>query len=424
MALTLSTFDPVLKDFWEPGIKEQLNNDIPLWRVLETADKEWSGRRVIYPIHTTRNAGVAARAEAATLPTAGNQGHELAVVSATYQYGAIQLTGQTIEAGKHAWAAALEMEMSGLVKDCKNDWGRQTWGTGDGRLAQIGVSSTAATGSVNVLVQNRFQRAGQPGARYISVGNLLDIGSLANGGLGISQTISAVAVSTNPATIQDTVTLGNSAVAYSSSEQFFYVQGVGTTAGVGREIMGVLGIVDVFTEANMWGSNAFWSAALFGINRSAVGAWNANVLGNSGVTRKIDSYLMEQCFDQIHQDTGEDADLIMGHHSVVRALFDSLVADRRYASTVYEGGFSKLSYNGVPVEKDRMGPFNTLLVAKRSALAKFTLKEPGWIQRDGAILRTTDRTDRYEGWFSYYGNLGVVGNMKSLLMLRDIKTDL
>ena len=430
MPLTLSTFDPVLKDFWEPGIKEQLNQDIPLFRLLETTEKTFSGRRCIYPIHTTRNSGVGARAEAATLPTAGQQGHELAVVSATYQYGTIRISGQTLAAGKHAWAEALSMEMDGLVKDCKVDWGRQTWGDGQGRLAQIATSATAGSGSVVVPVFNRFQvpianrlMKGQPGARFISVGMVVDIGSIANGTDEGSQTVSSVAVSSDPATTTDSVTLGNSACGFSSSEQFLYNRGAGGSGGVGLEFMGMQAIVDVFTATNFWGSNSFWTANRYGISQG-VTAWQANVLANSGTLRNIDSFLMQQACDQLHIDTGEEANLIMGHHGVVRALFDSLVADRRYASTVFEGGYQRLTYNGIPVEKDRMAPYHCLLVAKKEALQKFVLKDMGFEDRDGAILSRVSGQDNFDGFFSYYMNLGVVGNMKSLLMIRDIRTDL
>ena len=425
MPLTLSNFDPVLKDFWEPGIKEQLNNDIPAWQLFEEGGHRYSGRRAIYPIHTSRNSGVGARAERATLPTSGNQGHELATVSATYQYGRFLVTGQTLAAGKHAWVEALTLEMEGLMNDCKVDWGRQTWGVGDGRLAQIATSATAASGSVVVPLQNRFQRAGQPGARYISVNQVVDLGSVANGIQAVSQTISAISISTNPATTTDEVTFGNSGCTFSSSQQWLYNRGAGGSGGVGLEMMGLQGIVDQFTEANMWGSNAFWSANLFGIARSSVSVWNAQVMGNSGTTRVIDSYLMQTAFDNIHQETGQEADLIMSHHSVARAFWDSLVADRRYASTAFEGGFSSLSYLGVPFKKDRLAPYNTLLIAKRSAIEKFTLKPVGFEDRDGAILsRSTTPADEFDGWLSYYGNMGVVGFMKSLLMIRDIRTDL
>src|SRR3990167_4186138 len=119
MPLTLSTFDPVLKDFWEPGIKEQINNDVPAFKLFDASAKSFSGRRVIYPIHTGRNSGVGARAEGATLPTAGQQGHNLVSVSATYNYARIRLNNQTIAAGKNAWIDAITLETEGAMKDMK-----------------------------------------------------------------------------------------------------------------------------------------------------------------------------------------------------------------------------------------------------------------------------------------------------------------
>lgn len=422
--LQLSNFDPVLKDFWGPAIANQLNNDITIWNLTEESSRSFSGRRCIYPIHTTRNSGVGGRAENGTLPVAGNQGHELAVVSATYQYGTIRLSGPTIAAGKHAWAEALSMEMEGLVNDIKVDWARQLYGDGTGRLAQITTSATAGSGSVVVPVQNRFQRPGQPGARYISVGQIVDIGSIANAAGGVSQTVSAVTVSTNLATTTDSITLGNSGCTFSSSQQWIYNNGAGVTGGVGIEMMGLLGIADVFTEGNMWGSNAFWSANLFGVARSSVTSWNAIVLGNSGVARIADSLVLQTACDEVHQATGEEIDQFICHHAVARAIFDSMVSDRRFATTVFNGGYSELSYQGVVIKKDRMAPYNTLLGFKRSSLERFNLMSPQWIDKDGSILaRDGNRTDSYEGWFGYYGNMGVVGNMKTFVAIRDIKVD-
>ena len=85
MVQTMTNFDNVLKEFYEGAIRETLNNEVPLFRVLDESDREWSGRRVLWPVHTARNAGVGARSDNGTLPTAGNQTHQLSIVSATYE---------------------------------------------------------------------------------------------------------------------------------------------------------------------------------------------------------------------------------------------------------------------------------------------------------------------------------------------------
>lgn len=419
MALTLSNYDALLKDLYEGGIREQLNQDIPLFRVLDESDKEWSGRRCVFPVHTTRNSGVGARTEGATLPTAGQQGHSLAIVSATYQYGRGQISGQTIAAGKNAFAAALTMEMDGLMKDLKVDLGRQTWGTGDGRLCQVGADAASNT---SITVYNRFFEPGQPGARYLSEGQLLDAGSVAASTQDFSsQTVISVSISQNPATTTDTVTISNSALTVSQCDTYLFNRGAG---GAGVECLGVQAIVDVYTESNIWGSNAFYGTTIQGIARSTVGAWNAQVMGNSGVARIIDGTLMQTAFDKVHTETGVDADLIMGHHDVVRAFLDAVSADRRYATKDFDAGRGALSYNGVALERDRLAPYNSLLVGVKAALKKYTLKPISFADNDGSILSRVSNTDAWEFFVCTYFNLGCDANMKSLLMIRDIKTDL
>jgi hypothetical protein len=288
MALTLSNYDPLLKDLYEGAVREQLNNEIPLFRILDESDKEWSGRRVVFPVHTGRNSGVGSRSEGGTLPTAGQQGHELAVVSATYHYGRGQLSGQTIAAGKNAFAAALSMELDGLMNDLKVDLGRQTWGTGDGRLAQIGADGASASA---LSVYNRYAEPGQPGARFIVQGQLLDGGTVAASTQDFSSaTVASVNVSQNPATTTDTVTISISSVTVSQCDTYLFNRGAG---GAGVECLGIQAIVDVYTEANIWGSNAFYGNALQGINRASASRWNAQIMGNGGTARVIDGNLVQ-----------------------------------------------------------------------------------------------------------------------------------
>lgn len=423
MALTMTTMDALLKDLFEGGVREQLNNEVPLFKLLDEADKPFSGRRAVYPAHTTRNSGVGARPENTTLPSAGQQGHSLVVVSATYFYARGQVSGQAIAAGKHAFAEALSNEMQGLMNDAKVDLGRQTWGTGDGRIGQIQTTSTVDASAI--FVGNRFQAPSQPGARYVFQGALIEAGTQADtDARGGQLVVGSVQLSANPATTTDTINISGTVAILSASTDFIAIEGAG---GSGIEALGLEAIVDEFSTSNRWNTTAFFSATLQGINRQNVAAWNALVLGNSQVARVIDSNLMQLAFDEIHIASGQEPNLIMGHHSVVRALLDSVAADRRYVSSgapKYDAGHSGLSYNGVAVERDRLAPYNTLFVGVKEALAKFTLKPISFADKDGAILSRVDGLDMWEFWLCTYWNLGVVGNMKSLCMIRDIKTDL
>jgi len=416
MAQNLSNYDAVLKEFYEGAIRETLNNDVPLFRILDEGDREWAGRRVLWPVHTARNSGVGNRAEAATLPTAGNQTNNQSQVTATYSYGRIELTGQVIAAGKNAFAQAMAHEMQGVTNDLKVDLGRQTWGDGTGRLAQV---STNGASSSSVLVANRFASPGQPGARYISAGQLLDAGTTASPQADFSsQTVISVSVSQNPSTTSDTVTFSNSALTVSASDTFLFVAGAGAI-----EMQGIRGLVDDFTESNIWGSNAYAGSSIQSINRASVTQWNALVLGNSQVARILDGNLMQTALDRIHTESGLEANQIMGHHDVVRAFLDHVSADRRYNSPDFSAGMSALSYNGIPLERDRLAPFNELLVFKKEEIKMYTLLDTEFADDDGAILSRVANQDSFEAYLRRYGNIALDGTPKATLMIRDIQTD-
>jgi len=418
MALSLSTFDNVLKDFYEGAIRETLNSEVPLFKHLDESDKEWSGRRVVWPVHTARNSGVGARADAGTLPSAGNQTHLLSVVSSTYQYLRIQVTGPTIRAGKNAFAEAMASEMDGGVKDFRNDLGRQTWGTGDGRLAQVGAD--VAADLTTATVYNRFFESGQPGARYLYQEQLLDGGTVASPTADGSVKVVSISVSNSPGTTVDTIVTSGSHGAWSQCETFFFNRGAG---GAGIEMNGVLALVDDYTQSNFWGSNAFAGSAIQGINRAANSQWNSIILANSGTERIIDGNLIQQAFDRVNIESGEDPDMIMGEHGVVRAFLDHVSSDRRYGTMNFDAGMSALSYNGVQIERDRQAPYNSLLVFKRDALKLYTLLDFEWADDDGSILSRVSNQDAFEAFLRSYRQIGLDKSPKCLAMIRDIRVD-
>ena len=74
MALNLSAAAGVLKDDYQPAVREQLNNAHMLLNQIERNSKDTEGTAAVLSLHVSRNSGVGARAEGGTLPTAGHQG--------------------------------------------------------------------------------------------------------------------------------------------------------------------------------------------------------------------------------------------------------------------------------------------------------------------------------------------------------------
>lgn len=419
MTQGLTNYDAVLKEFYEGSIRETLNNEVVAFKELDESDRQWSGRHVRFPVHTGRNSGVGARGESGTLPTAGNQQYQESRISATYQYGRIQLSGVVLKAGKNAFAEAMATEMDGVTKDLVVDLSRQGWGVGDGRIAQVGAAAASAS---TITVFNRFFEPGQPGARYFFQGQSIDVGTVASPTTNASsQVISGLAISSDPATTTDTITVTASTLNGSQCESFIFNRGAG---GAGIELMGLRGLIDEFSENNIWGTTAFASATVQNISRQTVTQWNAQVMGNSGVERVLDSNILQQAFDKIEIESGLEVKKIWGHHSVVRAMLESVAGDRRYSTPEFSiGGASKLMFEGVRLVRDRHAPFNELYLLGEGVIKMYTLADFAFADIDGAILSRVSGQDDWEAFIRAYKNLGIDGNPKGALVIRDIKTD-
>lgn len=424
MAMLVSDADPMLKEAYEGVVRETINQNVVAFKVLDESDRPWAGRHVRWPAHTSRNSGVGARTENATLPTAGQQGYAEVRVTATYQYGRFSVSGQAMKSSKNAFAEALSSELQGITDDLINDLGRQTHGTGDGRLAQMTVASATTT---TVLLVNRFatSEAGQPGARFISQNLVVDIGTVANPvAYGTSQTVSTVSISQSSAAIVDTLTMSAAVEVTATEGAFLFRAGSG---GQGVEMLGLQAIIDDYTASNHWGSNAFYGSALQNVNRASVSTWNSIVLGNGGTERSPTAQLIQQGVDRIHIESGYEVDFFWAHHEVIRSVFNELANDRRFVAdgkgmNKFDGGFdSPLTYGGVPIIRDRHAAYNCLFFGRKEALKMYTLCDIGFADDDGSILSRESNSDVYTGYIRTYKNLACDTSPNQLGVIRDLR---
>jgi len=126
-----ATFGPMLKEFYQGPVAEQINNRVWMREYFQKKSKGWSGSRMIIPVHTSRNTGVGFAGEAAAaggggvLPTAGSQGYANLTVNSRNSYGRFQVTGQAMDTatkgGSGAFAGVMDEEMNRLVRDLANN---------------------------------------------------------------------------------------------------------------------------------------------------------------------------------------------------------------------------------------------------------------------------------------------------------------
>lgn len=420
MAQSLSNYDNVLKEHYETLISDTIVNGVVAFKTLDDSDRQWAGRRVVHAVHSARSSGVGNRSESGTLPTASNQSYQQSIITSTYMYGVGSITGQVIEAGKNAFIGALSSELELLTKDVINDASRQCHGFGNGIVAQVATSATASP-ETKITLYNRFYKPGHPGARYLQANSsVIDGGTIASPTADFSDvTVTNVSISESPGTTTDAIEASAGGMSGVSAGNFIFNRGAG---GEGVEMKGLAGLIDNYSSTNIFGSVGFLSATVQGIDRSSFANWNSIVLANSSTERIVDSQLLQKSFDRISVESGLEPDLIWGHHDTVRAVLESVTGDRRYMTPEFKLGSSNLTFNGIPIVKDRHAAFNSLYVLNRKALKMYTLSDFKFADQDGSVLSRSSNSDVFNFYIRAYKQLGIE-IPKACCVIRDIKVD-
>src|SRR3954468_623196 len=98
----LTNADAILKDLYVGPIVEQLNQKTyMLDQIQRDSDHiDHTGRRAVIPVHSGRNRGRSSIVDGGTLPVAGRQVWQDAIVPIRYHSYGIELTDASIEATK------------------------------------------------------------------------------------------------------------------------------------------------------------------------------------------------------------------------------------------------------------------------------------------------------------------------------------
>ena len=387
MALNLSAADSALKEDYQPAIREQLNQEIMMLNQIESNSRDVEGRRAVLSIHTGRNNGVGARAEAGTLPTAGSQSYAEERVTLKYNYGRIQVTGPVIRAMKSdsgSFVRAIESEVNGVVNDLKRDVNRQIFNDSNGTIAQCASVSSA---DVTLTSPTATQ------LRQLEVGSKVDIGAVdsptdhANG-----SEITAINTSTGVITLSPAASAG-----VGSSDYVFRHGAKSSTSGATYELTGLQAIVNS-------------SGTLFNIDPTSVTDWVSTVDGNSGTNRAATDNLFESVIDEIFLDSGQAPDFIVTTPAVRRNYAAQLKAQKRYTdTTTLKGGFSALTVDAgnvsLPLAVDRDCPSNKAFLLKTDNIMQHQSSDWEFMDEDGSVLSRVSATDAYEAVLFKYHEL-------------------
>lgn len=437
---TLSNYDEVLKYYYLDGVREQLNNDTILASMIDTNEKDISGKDAKIEVHYGRNSGTGARADGGAMPTAGYQLFKQATVPMKYNYGRCNFTGPTIAAtrdDKGAYARVIDTEIKGIVTDVQKEVNRQLWGTGYGI---IGRWRSGAASAHTVQKAYRGNTAGGDGfgstfgAKYMDEGRKLSVAVVT------TSTSVMNALSLDADALTATITTGSTydTLALSANPTVTEVAGcyyarpasLGTysassDAGAHRyEMMGLRGIVtdtdldecslfDSVGDGSTVNTGLSVNDPLQGLAVASYPVWksvvNTHSSGRYAGQRALTFKLMQEVFDDVEENAGVGAgpNLIMTTRAIRREYLELCRADRRSVNTMeLDGGWTGLDYNGVPLVVDNDAIDGEMYFLTTSDLQIYRMSDYDWMEKDGAILSRVSGYDQYEAILFRYAELG------------------
>lgn len=377
MGLAISNSSAILKEFYLPGTREQINNKTLLLQEIEKGPEDVEGLEAVLSLHVRRSSGVGARAENGTLPTADRQRYVKQRVPLKNNYGRIEISGPVMRAtptDRGSFERAVDSEMKGITKDLRRDVNRQAWGTGDAVIATTGNTAASATVVLDAATSTTKLRQLEPGMR-------IDVGTKAN---PVSRVTYAEILSVDFAA--KTVTLDQAIT--TAAGEFIFRSGAALAGSVSNEITGVQAIVSD-------------TGALHGVDPATEPVWKSTVNANGGVNRALSEDLMATVVHDIDIATGGMPNLIIAGHAVHRKFANLLQSQKRFPQTVnLKGGYAGLDFTAgggtIPVVFERDCPANSMFFLNTEHLKQHQSSDWEWMDEDGAVLNRVANKDAYE----------------------------
>lgn len=433
----LNTLSNILKEYYQGPVVEQLNKEVLLLSRLESKSEDLVGKRAYVPLVAARTTGIGARAENATLPTAGAYTYERAVYDLKYLYGKTAVTGPSMAKSKSEAGSFLEVlrsELDGLRMDLQKDLARQIYGNGSGKIATASAGSTTQM-TVGKEVLNKGQ---------LYVGMLVDLYDVSDAGTGGATppvpTYSGVKITAVNASA-GTITFAAQAAALASGD-FVTRAGVKIYDASNNELPTYVN--DNPTNPGTWAESdevdglqkiVSATARLGGIDPTAAGKewWKAQVVAyadRKGTARETNT-LKDLTLDDIQialnkaRTAGGYPTAVVTTLGIQREFYKLLDDSVRYIepeSLNYAAGFKTLSYNGLPLIADIEAPYGKMHILDESTLKVYSDQDWHFLDNDGQTMRQSGDKDAFEAVMVRYMNLGAT-RRNNQIVITDIAVD-
>lgn len=411
MADLISNLSAILKEDYRDAIIEELNNDTPILNQFSKGDAEGlevAGKYVVYPVHLGRNTGAGSAAEGDTLPVAGNQTFVDVNIYYKYTYGRFQVSRPLIKASaksRGAFKKAMDIGMSGLVKDVSRVRNRELFGNGTGVLAKVaGTQTTSATLTIkdaggvpyndsngNPIGAGRYF---QPNDYVIFVRKADPTAALDADIVGSAVAMKISSISSDLNTLTFSATTG---ITLNDGDLIVMCPGqVATQCSINKEPMGLLGIIDDGT----------YLTTLHNISRSTYSQWKGTVRTING---NLDLDQLQRAEDLAIERSGKSEKLtLFSHYSIMREYKKQLLTVKRYVndySMKPDAGFNRdLAWGDHPWKEDRMCPYGMIFGVDAAKNVRYVNDEGGWVDDDGTTILRVANQDSYEARWAVYDN--------------------
>lgn len=403
----LTTFDALLKNVYRGPIVELLNQETYLIDQLEKQNVNdlgaFTGRQLVFPVHTARNRGRGATTDGGALATAGTQSYLDGIVNIRYFDTGIELSDMVIKQSAQdegAFVRALTSEMEGATTDLRKDIARMAYGTGDGVLANV----TGANTTTQVPVDS---------GQYIAVGDTVDILTKSNGTVkGTALQVTAVSYTGTAGS----ATQANATITLSAAP------GTATASGDAVYISG-----DRNNESDGLRNICSTGRTLHQINSSTYPVWDSNVISAGQANPSEDLFM--QLAQRIRQRSGKSIDSFLTTLGVQRRLANTYASQKRWndaAVTKIDGGYSAIMVaagnDPVPVISDVDAPNGTAFALNKSSFAWAEVTKPDWLEAPdgkGSILHLKDGSSAgskiaiWQAWMVWYATLVNVAPLRN-----------
>ncbi len=397
MGQNLTNFDAMLKEFYPNDVVMDLvKQRSPFYFEFKKSKRiSADGRRVIQPVHSSRNVGTSAIGSGGLLPTAGNQGYVDLTIGYKYVYGRVDI-GATVmkqtRTSQGAFDDVMDTEIEGSIKDGARDLSRQVMGDGTGTLCQISDTDASATHSL-INGQGVTDNDDIPG-RFLAPNQIIVGITALTGAWEFVRTINTVASNLQSMAFTATVT--------PSAANTILVRG-GSASGTvladsayNNEMLGLLGMVDDGTYVSSY----------FGLTRSSYPGLNATRLDLANGNLSLD--IMHRAFHAVDQKGDGKVGMLVANQVTAREYYALLQVMKRYvdASALSpDGGLKRrkdnqgydIEFNQVPLREDRDAPLGLIFGLDMDSFRRYSLVEGEWADDDGRILLRNSTTDSYEG---------------------------